>query len=45
MRDVLAGEGYKYEVDLWHWWEEGASHDEVSWAERVWRPLEIFSEM
>jgi hypothetical protein len=45
MRDVLAGEGYEYEVDLWHWWEEGASHDEVSWAERVWRPLEIFSEM
>jgi hypothetical protein len=42
MRDALADVGYAYEVDLWHWWEPGAAHDEAAWAERVWRPLQIF---
>jgi predicted alpha/beta superfamily hydrolase len=43
MRDVLAAEGYAFEVDLWHWWEPGAEHDEAAWADRVSRPLEIFA--
>lgn len=45
LRDVLEAEGYVFGEDLWHWWEPGASHDEVSWSERVWRPLEIFASL
>ncbi len=41
--DLLADIGYTWEVDLWHWHEPGATHDEAAWAERVWRPLEIFA--
>jgi predicted alpha/beta superfamily hydrolase len=43
MRDTLSEEGYAFEEDLWHWHEPGATHDEVSWSERVFRPLEIFA--
>jgi predicted alpha/beta superfamily hydrolase len=43
LRDVLEGEGYVYDEDLWHWWEPDAEHNEAAWAERVWRPLEIFA--
>ncbi len=43
MRDVLAGEGYVFEDDLWHWHEAGAGHTEAAWAARVWRPLELFA--
>ncbi|MCK6502202.1 hypothetical protein L6R53_02155 [Myxococcota bacterium] len=43
MAESLAGVGYQWEVDLWHWHEPGASHDEAAWAARVWRPLEIFA--
>lgn len=43
MRDVLAGEGYVFEDDLWHWHEAGAGHNEAAWAVRVWRPLQIFA--
>jgi hypothetical protein len=43
MRDVLLDQGYAMEQDLWHWHEPGATHDEAAWAERVWRPLEIFA--
>jgi len=43
MRDTLAAEGYAFDVDLWHWWEPDATHDEVSWAARVGRPLGIFA--
>ena len=43
MAQTLAGVGYGWEVDLWHWHEPGASHDEAAWAARVWRPLEIFA--
>lgn len=43
MRDTLAAAGYQFEVDLWHWHEAGAAHNEVYWADRVWRPLGIFA--
>jgi predicted alpha/beta superfamily hydrolase len=43
LRDVLAAEGYTFDVDLWHWHEPDATHDEAAWAARVWRPLEIFA--
>ncbi len=42
LRDVLAAGGYTYDVDLWHWWEAGAAHNEAAWADRVSRPLSIF---
>lgn len=45
LRDVLAGVGYIFEADLWHWHEPGAAHNEAAWAERVWRPLEIFASL
>ena len=45
MRDVLNGIGYEFDVDLWHWWEPDATHDEAAWAARVWRPLEIFADL
>lgn len=43
LRDVLEGQGYVWDTDLWHWWEPDAEHNEAAWAERVWRPLEIFA--
>lgn len=43
LRDTLAAAGYRYDTDLWHWWEPGAPHNEAAWAERVHRPLEIFA--
>lgn len=42
LADQLAGQGYTWDEDLFHWWEEDADHSERAWAERVWRPLEIF---
>lgn len=42
MRDALAGLGYQFDVDLFHWHEPGAIHDEAAWAARVFRPLQIF---
>lgn len=42
-RDELAAAGYGFEVDLWHWHEPDAPHNEAAWADRVWRPLEIFA--
>ncbi len=38
-RDVLASEGYAFGVDLSHWHEPGAGHDEAAWAARVPRAL------
>jgi len=43
LRDVLLGVGYVSEADLWHWWEPDAPHNEAAWADRVWRPLDIFA--
>ncbi len=43
LRDVLADAGYTFDVDLWHWWEPGAEHNEAAWAARVDRPLGLFA--
>lgn len=43
LRDALASVGYAYETDLFHWWEQGAEHNEAAWADRVERPLLIFN--
>jgi predicted alpha/beta superfamily hydrolase len=42
---TLEGLGYQWEQDLWHWWEPGAEHNEVAWAERVHLPLELFASL
>ncbi len=39
LRDVLAGEGYVFDTDLFHWWEPDAMHDEAAWAARFPRAL------
>lgn len=43
MAELLAGSGHTWETDLWHWHEYGAEHNESAWAERVWRPLQLFA--
>ena len=43
LADVLESAGYTYDVDLWHWWEPDAEHNEMAWADRVWRPLDLFA--
>lgn len=45
MRDVLDGLGYDFGVDLSHWHEPGASHDEAAWAARVDRALDACTAM
>lgn len=40
---VLVNEGYVYDENFTHWWEPEAPHNEAAWAERVFRPLQIFS--
>jgi hypothetical protein len=45
MRDTLAAAGYKFDTDLWHWWEPKAPHNEAAWKARVFRPLQIFSKL
>lgn len=42
MRDVLAAEGWQFDMDLFHWHESGAPHNEAAWAARVFRPIDIF---
>lgn len=42
LRDVLSSKGYVFDQDLWHWWENGAPHNEAAWAARVFRPLQAF---
>lgn len=37
--DRMAALGYGWEVELRHWWEPGAPHAEIAWAERVASPL------
>ena len=39
----LVANGYVYDVDLWHWYEPDAPHNEAAWAARVWRPLQAFA--
>jgi predicted alpha/beta superfamily hydrolase len=43
MRDALQGLGWEIDVDLAHWWEPDASHDEAAWAARVDMPLAMFA--
>jgi predicted alpha/beta superfamily hydrolase len=42
LADTLASRGWTYGLDLIHWHEPGAPHNEAAWAARVWRPLEAF---
>lgn len=45
LEGILIDKGYEPGVDMWHWWEPGARHGEPAWAARVFRPLQIFSEL
>jgi predicted alpha/beta superfamily hydrolase len=45
LRDRLVELGYAFGVDLAHWHEPGASHDEAAWAARVPRALAACSAM
>jgi hypothetical protein len=41
--DAMAdSNGYTWDADLFHWHEDGATHDELHWKERFFRPLGIF---
>ena len=40
--DSMERIGYRYDVDLNHWHEPGALHNEDAWAARVFRPLSLF---
>jgi hypothetical protein len=42
LRDVLEEAGYEFDVDLWHWWEPDAEHNEAAWADRAAMPMDIF---
>ncbi len=42
MEAMLLGLGYEYDVDMWHWHEPNAEHNEAAWAARVFRPLQNF---
>ena len=39
LRDVYAAAGYTFDVDLIHWWEPDAEHNEAAWAARLSHPL------
>lgn len=43
--DTLAGGGFVWDTDLWHWHEPGAQHNEAAWAARVGRPLGLFLDL
>lgn len=43
LRDTLSAAGYTFDVDLFHWHEPGAQHNEAAWAARVFRPMQIFA--
>jgi predicted alpha/beta superfamily hydrolase len=45
MRDVLLSIGYTTGVDMAHWFEPDAPHNEAAWAARVFRPLDIFRDL
>ena len=42
LADDLAANGYTWEADLWHWWEQDAPHSELAWAARVGMLLDRF---
>lgn len=43
LADTLRTVGYVDDVDFWHWHEPNASHNELAWSDRVWRPLSLFA--
>lgn len=43
--DALAGAGFTWDRDLFHWWEPGAQHNEAEWAARVGPVLDRFLEL
>ncbi len=45
LRDLLGSQGYVFDQELWHWWENGAPHNEGAWAKRAFRPLQAFEEL
>ncbi|MGE0785909.1 MAG: alpha/beta hydrolase [Sandaracinaceae bacterium] len=45
MRDHLASLGYEFGVDLSHWHEPGAQHNEAAWAARLPRALDACAAM
>lgn len=45
MRETLIGVGYQLGVDVFHWWEAGAGHNEAEWRARVFRPMDLFSQL
>ena len=42
MRDLLLKNGYVTDVNLGYFEAQYASHSEIAWASRVWRPLVFF---
>jgi hypothetical protein len=44
-RDALAGLGYTFGVDLAHWHEPSAGHNEAAWAARFYRALDACAAM
>jgi predicted alpha/beta superfamily hydrolase len=45
LRDRLEAIGYRFDVDLAHWHEPGAAHDEAAWAARLPRALAACASM
>jgi pimeloyl-ACP methyl ester carboxylesterase len=42
LADLLDAEGYEFTMTLHHWWEPDAPHNEVAWAARAFRALDVF---
>ncbi|MBM4358213.1 MAG: hypothetical protein FJ096_08880 [Deltaproteobacteria bacterium] len=45
LEQALLGVGYTSGVDLHHWHEPGAPHNEAAWAARVFRPFAVFAKL
>ena len=41
LRDALEALGFRHGVDLGHYLDRGAAHNEVAWRERLSRPLQL----
>ncbi|TNE47782.1 MAG: hypothetical protein EP343_18550 [Deltaproteobacteria bacterium] len=41
MRDLLQSKGYVFGLNLQHWLEQGAQHNEKAWNDRLFRPLQF----
>jgi predicted alpha/beta superfamily hydrolase len=42
MRQLLVSQGFQYGVDLMHWWEPNALHNEAAWRARLNKPLQFW---